>query len=58
VRLSRHATVPLGHAMAIAQLAALPVIAVAVAIVEDLPRVRRAAGSTEISTFGRTPAGD
>jgi low temperature requirement protein LtrA len=52
------ATVPLGHTVAIAQLAAVPVLMIVFALVEDLPRVRRAGGSTEISTFGRTPAGD
>jgi hypothetical protein len=41
--------------MAVAQLAAIPIIMAAAAIIEDLPVVRRAGGSTEISTFGRTP---
>jgi low temperature requirement protein LtrA len=48
------ATIPLGHLSAIAQLAALPVIMVCTAIVEDLPEVRRS-GSTALGTFGRTP---
>jgi len=49
------ATVPLGHVLAVAQLAAIPIIMAVAAIVEDLPAVRRAGGSTEISSFGRTP---
>ncbi|GIE51127.1 low temperature requirement protein A [Amorphoplanes nipponensis] len=48
------ATIPLGHVRAVAQLAAIPVIMAAAAIIEDLPRVRRD-GSTAISSFGRTP---
>ena len=48
------ATIPLGHVMAIAQLAAIFVILAGAAVVRDLPEVRRAGGSTEISTFGRT----
>ena len=48
------ATIPLGHLMAIAQLAAILLIMVGLALVEDLPRVRQAGGSTAISTFGRT----
>jgi len=47
------ATIPLGHWLAIAQLIAIPVIMAGVAIVEDLPEVRRS-GGTSISTFGRT----
>jgi len=47
------ATIPLGHLLAIAQLAAIPIIMSAMAITEDLPEVRRR-GSTAISTFGRT----
>jgi low temperature requirement protein LtrA len=47
------AAVPLGHLAAIAQLAALPIIMSATAIIEDVPEVRRT-GRTEISTFGRT----
>ena len=48
------ATIPLGHVLAIAQLAAIPIIMACVAIVEDLPQVRRAGWNSEISTFGRT----
>jgi low temperature requirement protein LtrA len=48
------ATIPLGHVVAVAQLAAIPLIMAAAAIIEDLPGVRRA-GSTAISDFGRTP---
>jgi low temperature requirement protein LtrA len=48
------ATIPLGHVLAVAQLAAIPIIMAVAAIVEDLPGVRRAGGSTEISSFGRT----
>jgi low temperature requirement protein LtrA len=47
------ATIPLGHMMAVAQLAAIPLIMATAAIVEDMPRVRRS-GGTAISTFGRT----
>jgi low temperature requirement protein LtrA len=47
------AVIPLGHVVAVAQLAAIPVIMAVAAIVEDLPGVRRA-GSTAISSFGRT----
>lgn len=46
------ATVPLGHVLAVAQLAAVAVVMVAAAIIEDLPEVRRA-GSTAIGDFGR-----
>jgi hypothetical protein len=46
------ATIPLGHLMAVAQLAAIPVIIAAALIAEDLPYVRRE-HSTRISTFGR-----
>jgi low temperature requirement protein LtrA len=49
------ATIPLGHLVAVAQLAAVVVVMVAVAIIEDLPEVRRS-GSTAIGDFGRTPA--
>lgn len=49
------ATIPLGHLLAVAQLAAIPLIMAAAAIIEDLPGVRRAGGSTTISSFGRTP---
>jgi low temperature requirement protein LtrA len=48
------ATIPLGHVSAIAQLAAIPIIMAAVAIVEDLPEVRRNGWDTTISSFGRT----
>jgi low temperature requirement protein LtrA len=48
------ATIPLGYLMAIVELAAIPLIMAAAAIIEDVPRVRRT-GATEISTFGRTP---
>jgi low temperature requirement protein LtrA len=47
------ATIPLGHMMAVAQLAAIPLIMATAAIIEDVPRVRRS-GGTAISTFGRT----
>ncbi|RSM64934.1 low temperature requirement protein A [Actinoplanes sp. ATCC 53533] len=49
------ATIPLGHVLAVGQLAAIPLIMAAAAIIEDLPGVRRAGGSTAISDFGRTP---
>jgi len=48
------ATIPLGHLEAVVQLAAIPIIMAAAAIIEDLPGVRRT-GSTAISSFGRTP---
>jgi low temperature requirement protein LtrA len=47
------ATIPLGHTLAIAQLAAIPIIMAIVAIIEDLPEVRRS-GGTSITDFGRT----
>jgi low temperature requirement protein LtrA len=47
------ATIPLGHLVAIAQLAAIPIIMMIAAIIEDLPEVRRS-GRSEISSFGRT----
>ncbi len=47
------ATIPLGHLVAVAQLAAIPVIMAVAAISEDLPRARRAQ-NTAIHTFGRT----
>ena len=47
------ATIPLGHIVAIAQLATIVLIMVATAITEDLPEVRRS-GSTAIGDFGRT----
>jgi low temperature requirement protein LtrA len=52
------ATIPLGHVSALAQLAAIPIIMAAVAIVEDLPGVRRNGWDTTISTFGRTAGPD
>jgi low temperature requirement protein LtrA len=48
------ATIPLGHVIAVAQLAAVPLILAVVAISEDIPELRRT-GRTEISSFGRTP---
>jgi low temperature requirement protein LtrA len=51
------ATVPLGHVMAIAQLAAIVAIMVGTAITEDLPEIRRS-GSTAIGDFGRNAAND
>jgi low temperature requirement protein LtrA len=51
------ATIPLGHLVAIAQLALLPVIMSAAAIIEDVPELRRT-GRTEISSFGRTVEAD
>lgn len=51
------ATVPLGHLLAIAQLAAIAVIMAATAIIEDLPEVRRS-GSTAIGDFGRSATPD
>jgi low temperature requirement protein LtrA len=47
------ATIPLGPVIAVAQLAAIPLIMSAAAIAEDLPRVR-ATRSTALHTFGRT----
>jgi low temperature requirement protein LtrA len=47
------ATIPLGHVIAIAQLAAIPIIMATTAIIEDVPELRRT-GRTEISSFGRT----
>jgi low temperature requirement protein LtrA len=49
------ATIPLGHVLAIAQLAAIVLIMVGTAITEDLPEARRT-GSTAIADFGRTPS--
>ncbi|AGZ40100.1 low temperature requirement protein A [Actinoplanes friuliensis] len=46
------ATIPLGHVLAVAQLAAIPIIMAGAAIIEDLPAMRRT-GSTAISSFGR-----
>jgi low temperature requirement protein LtrA len=51
------ATVPLGHVIAIAQLAAIPIIMSVTAIIEDVPELRRT-GRTEISSFGRTAGTD
>ena len=51
------AVIPLGHVLAVAQLAAIPLIMTAAAIVEDVPRMRRS-GTTTISNFGRTPTAD
>jgi low temperature requirement protein LtrA len=47
------ATIPLGHVVAIAQLAVIPIIMVVTAVIEDVPEMRRT-GRTEISSFGRT----
>jgi low temperature requirement protein LtrA len=47
------ATIPLGPAIAVAQLVAIPLIMAAAAIAEDLPRIRRT-HSTAVHTFGRT----
>jgi low temperature requirement protein LtrA len=47
------ATIPLGHLLAVAQLAAIPLIMSVAATIEDVPKVRRSGGSP-ISTFGRT----
>jgi hypothetical protein len=47
------ATIPLGHVVAVAQLAAIPLIMATAMIIEDLPLVRRTS-STAVHTFGRT----
>ncbi|MCU7725773.1 low temperature requirement protein A [Actinoplanes sp. KI2] len=47
------ATIPLGQVRAVFQLAAVVVVLVSAAIIEDLPEVRRS-GSTAIGDFGRT----
>ena len=47
------AVIPLGPLVAVAQLAAIPLIMAAALITEDIPGVRRA-GNTAIHTFGRT----
>lgn len=47
------AVIPLGHMVAIVQLAAIVVIMAATAIIEDVPEMRRS-GSTAIGDFGRT----
>jgi hypothetical protein len=57
VRVLILATIALGHVLAIAQPAAIPLMMVATALVEDLPEVRRT-GRTEISSFGRTARPD
>jgi low temperature requirement protein LtrA len=51
------AAIPLGHTMAVLQLAAIVLIMAGTAIVEDLPEVRRS-GSTAIGDFGRTASHD
>ncbi|BBH66770.1 low temperature requirement protein A [Actinoplanes sp. OR16] len=48
------ATIPLGHWVAVAQLAAIPILMSAAAITEDLPRVRRMGMVGAIGDFGRT----
>jgi low temperature requirement protein LtrA len=50
------AAVPLGHLLAVAELAVVPAVMAVAMISEDLPRVRRL-GTTEVHTFGRTPSG-
>jgi hypothetical protein len=47
------AAIPLGHVVAVAQLAAIPLIMAVALISEDIPAVRRT-GNTKIHTFGRT----
>ncbi|GIE84718.1 low temperature requirement protein A [Actinoplanes regularis] len=47
------ATAPLGHLLAIAQLAAVAIILAAGAIAEDIPRVRRSGLAAAIGDFGR-----
>jgi low temperature requirement protein LtrA len=51
------ATIPLGPVVAIAQLVAIPLIMAVVAIIEDVPEVRRS-GGTSIGDFGRTAAAE
>jgi hypothetical protein len=46
------ATIPLGHLMAVVQLAAVPLVMAVALITEDLTGLRR--GSPAIRTFGRT----
>jgi low temperature requirement protein LtrA len=48
--------IPLGHVVAVAQLAAVPLIMATAMIIEDLPQALRSR-STEVHTFGRTAAG-
>jgi low temperature requirement protein LtrA len=50
------ATIPLGHVLAVAQLAAIPAVIATAMIIEDLPQVRRS-HSTAVHTFGRTGPG-
>jgi low temperature requirement protein LtrA len=50
------ATIPLGHVVAVAQLAAIPLLMAVAMIIEDLPAVLRA-HSTAVHTFGRTATG-
>jgi len=47
------ATIPLGHLVAVAQLAAIPLIMATAMIIEDIPKVRQT-GTTSLHTFGRT----
>ncbi len=47
------ATIPLAHFVAIAQLVAVPLALAIPLIIEDIPLVRRAGGSTAVHTFGR-----
>jgi low temperature requirement protein LtrA len=47
------AAIPLGHLVAIAQLATVVAVMAAAAIIEDIPEMRRS-GGTAISDFGRT----
>jgi hypothetical protein len=44
---------PLGHVVAVAQLAAVALIMSLTAIIEDVPEMRRT-GNTAIGDFGRT----
>lgn len=47
------AAIPLGHLMAIVQLAAVVLVMIATAVIEDVPEMRRS-GGTAIGDFGRT----
>jgi low temperature requirement protein LtrA len=47
------ATIPLSQTVAIAQLVAVPLAMAIPLIIEDIPLVRRADGSTAVHTFGR-----
>jgi low temperature requirement protein LtrA len=49
------AAIPLGQVLAVVQLAAIPLIMMVAALVEDLPGIRRA-GSSAVSSFGRNPS--